>query len=134
VAGIEGIEGIGSTYSEKLKAAGLGSPEELLQAGATPGGRSQIAVQTGISGALILEWVNHADLARINGVGSEYADLLEAAGVDTVPELAQRAAANLHARLVEVNEEKQLVRSLPGESQVATWIEEAKTLDRIVEY
>jgi predicted flap endonuclease-1-like 5' DNA nuclease len=93
VANLDGIEGIGPIYAAKLADAGLSTTDDLLAAGGSPGGRDDIAARTGISGSLILEWVNHADLYRINGVGSEYADLLEAAGVDSVPELAQRNAA-----------------------------------------
>jgi predicted flap endonuclease-1-like 5' DNA nuclease len=128
------IEGIGPAYAEKLKAAGLTSAENLLEQGGTPKGRAAIAAQTGISESLILEWVNHADLCRIDGVGSEYADLLEAAGVDTVPELAQRNAANLHAKLGEVNEARQLVRRVPSLSEVERWVEHAGGLERAVHH
>lgn len=128
------VEGIGETYAQKLKDAGVATTEALLKKGATPQGRKALADETGISGKLILEWVNHADLFRIKGVSEEYADLLEEAGVDTVPELAQRNAANLHAKLVEVNEAKKLVRKLPAESQVGSWIEQAKSLPRTVSY
>ncbi len=128
------IEGIGEVYSGKLKEAGVGSPDSLLRTGATPKGRKEIAEKSGINEKLILEWVNHIDLFRIKGVGSEYADLLEEAGVDTVVELAQRKAANLYAKMVEVNQNKRLVRRMPLEYQVASWIEEAKTLPRLVQY
>ncbi len=134
VASLSDIEGIGPAYADKLREAGLDTTDELLAAGGTPDGRASIAEKTGIGAGLILEWVNHADLYRLNGVGSEYADLLEAAGVDSVVELAQRNAANLTAKLAEVNEQKNLVRSLPSESQVAGWVEEAKGLDRAVHY
>jgi predicted flap endonuclease-1-like 5' DNA nuclease len=96
---LEDVEGIGPSYAAKLADAGLSTTDDLLTAGGSPGGRDDLAAKTGISAALILEWVNHVDLYRINGVGSEYADLLEAAGVDSVPELAQRNAANLTAAL-----------------------------------
>ena len=128
------IEGIGEVYAQKLQAAGLTTTEGLLAKGASPKGRQEIAEQTGISAKLILEWVNHADLYRIKGVGSEYSDLLEAAGVDTIPELAQRVAANLYKRLVEVNAQKHLVRQLPTEAQVVSWVEQAKALPRVIEY
>lgn len=128
------IEGIGEVYEEKLKEAGIGSVEELLEVCATPKGRDALSDKTGISGKLILEWANHADLFRIDGVGSEYADLLEEAGVDTVPELAQRKAENLCQRMKEINEAKDLVRRLPSESQVAGWIEQAKKLPRALAY
>lgn len=128
------IEGIGPVYAEKLKAAGVGSVDALLKAGAKPGDRKALADKTGLSGALILRWVNMADLFRIKGVGEEYSDLLEASGVDSVPELAQRNADNLHAKMLEVNAEKKLVRSPPGASQVAEWVEQAKALPRAVHH
>ena len=128
------VEGIGEVYAEKLQNAGIMTTEALLEKGSTPQGRKDLAEETGISGKLILEWVNHADLFRIKGVGEEYSDLLEEAGVDTVPELAQRNAANLYAKLVEVNEAKELVRRLPAQSQVSGWIEQAKALPRVINY
>lgn len=131
---IDEVEGIGAGYAAKLQEAGVASTEALLAAGGTTEGRAALAEKTGISDALILKWVNHADLFRLRGVGSEYADLLEAAGVDSVPELAQRSAANLAGRLVEVNEQKQLVRSVPSESTLADWIEQAKSLERAVHH
>jgi predicted flap endonuclease-1-like 5' DNA nuclease len=132
--GIAAIEGIGKVYAEKLAGAGLTGVEALLKAGASPQGREALVEETGISGKLILEWVNLADLFRIKGVGEEYSDLLEEAGVDTVPELAQRNAENLYAKLQEVNATKALVRRLPARKQVADWIEQAKRLPRIVTY
>ena len=128
------VEGIGEAYAQKLKAAGVGSVEALLKVGATPKGRQELAEKTGVSEKLILEWVNHADLFRIKGIGSEYSDLLEAAGVDTVVELAQRNADSLYQKLVSVNEAKKLVRKLPTASQVADWVRQAKGLPRIVTY
>ena len=134
MAKIIDIEGIGKVYAEKLAEAGLTTVEALLKAGASPKGRQALAEETGISGKLILEWVNLADLFRIKGVGEEYSDLLEEAGVDTVPELAQRNAENLYTKLVETNAAKELVRRLPTQSQVADWIQQAKTLPRVVTY
>lgn len=128
------IEGVGAAYAEKLEAAGIPTVEGLLDAGATTHGRKEIAEKTGISEHLILKWVNHSDLFRINGVAGEYAELLEASGVDTVAELAQRNAANLQAKMAEVNESKKLVRRVPAETEVETWVTEAKTLPRRVEY
>jgi predicted flap endonuclease-1-like 5' DNA nuclease len=128
------IEGVGEVYAEKLKAAGIGSPQALLQKGATPKGREEIAAQSGISRKRILGWVNRVDLSRIKGVGEEYSDLLEMAGVDTVPELAQRNPDNLHAALVKVNEEHKLVRSLPTATQMKDWVEQAKALPRVITY
>jgi predicted RecB family nuclease len=134
MAKLEDIEGIGPEYARKLRGAGIDTIEELLDAGATPRGREEIAGKSEISEKLVLEWVNHADLFRINGVASEYADLLEAAGVDTVPELAQRNAANLAQKLAEVNEKKKLVRQLPSDATIAEWIKEAQTLPRAITY
>ncbi len=129
---INDVEGIGDAYAQKLSEAGATHVEKLLELGATREGRNELAEKTGISDALILKWVNRADLDRVNGIGSEYADLLEASGVDSVPELAQRNAENLHAKLVEVNESKSLVRQVPSASQVEAWVEHAKTLERVV--
>jgi uncharacterized membrane protein HdeD (DUF308 family)/predicted flap endonuclease-1-like 5' DNA nuclease len=128
------IEGIGPVYGQQLKDAGIGTLRALLEQGATRRGRDEIVEKTGISHKLILEWVNHVDLYRVKGVGSEYADLLEAAGVDTVPELAQRNPRNLHVALVAVNEEKKLVRRVPVQSQVEDWVAQAKELPRVVTY
>jgi len=128
------IEGIGNIYGQKLQEAGVKTVEKLLKRGSTPAGREQLAVETGISKDLILEWVNHADLWRIKGVGEEYSDLLEEAGVDTVVELAQRRPENLYAKIKEVNMAKKLVRRLPTEAQVRDWIEQAKKLPRVVSY
>jgi predicted flap endonuclease-1-like 5' DNA nuclease len=126
------VEGIGSKYADKLKQAGIGTAEALLEQGATAKGRKLIAEKSGISETLILEWVNHVDLFRIKGVGPEYADLLEEAGVDSIPELAQRRVDHLYEKMVAINLEKKLVRKMPIQSQVANWIEQAKTLKRIV--
>ena len=129
---IEDIEGIGPAYAAKLKEQGISTVEKLLEQGASSKGRSTIAEATGISGSQVLRWVNHADLYRIKGVGAEFAELLEAAGVDSVPELAQRSPANLQKKMAEVNEAKKLTRRVPSESQVTTWVAEAKTLPRVV--
>lgn len=134
MASVEEIEGVGGSYAEKLSSAGLGTTEALLGDGATPEGRKGIADKTGISGTLILKWVNHADLIRINGVAGQYAELLEAAGVDTVVELAQRNVVNLAQKLAEVNEKKNLTNRVPSESEVGRWIEEAKGLPRGVHH
>ena len=128
------IEGIGEVYTKKLTAVGLATTEKLLEKGASPKGRKELEEQTGISGKLLLEWVNRADLMRIKGVGEEYSDLLEAAGVDTVPELAQRNPANLHQQLVLINKEKKLVRQAPGLNAVQDWVAEAEDAARIVTY
>ena len=128
------IEGIGPTYAKKLVEVGVKTTEELLERGATRKGREELSEKTGISAKLILEWVNLADLFRIKGVGEEYSDLLEEAGVDTVVELSRRNPENLHARILEVNEEKKLVRRPPTLRKVRRWIEQAKKLPRKVEY
>jgi predicted flap endonuclease-1-like 5' DNA nuclease len=128
------IEGIGQSYALRLQELGILTTQALLEQGATPAGRQDIAGRTGISQKLILEWVNHADLCRIKGIGEEYADLLEAAGVDTVPELAQRNPDSLYEKLLALNQEKRLVRRLPPLSAVSSWIEQAKTLPRVIKY
>ncbi len=128
------VEGIGPVFAQKLKDAGIGSTDTLLKIGSTPKGRQEIAEKSGIAISLILEWVNHVDLFRIKGVHEEYSDLLEEAGVDTVPELAQRNADHLFDALVKTNMEKKLVRKLPTKKQVANWIEQAKKLPRALFY
>jgi predicted flap endonuclease-1-like 5' DNA nuclease len=126
------VEGIGEVYANKLKEVGIATSEALLEQGATRVGREKIAKDSGIGHALILRWVNHVDLFRIKGVHSQYAELLEAAGVDSVPELAQRNPTNLFPAMVEVNDKKNLVRKLPTQEQVADWVVQAKALPRIV--
>ncbi|MEM2125170.1 MAG: DUF4332 domain-containing protein [Candidatus Methanosuratincola sp.] len=128
------IEGIGETFATKLKDLGINTTEQLLEAGATRKGRAQLAEKSGISPKLIMKWINRADLFRVKGIGQEYSDLLEAAGVDTVVELGTRNADNLYAKLVEVNNTKNLVRKLPSLEIVKDWIEQAKKLPRKVEY
>ena len=131
---LESIEGIGPVCAGKLGTIGIKTQEQLLQECAQPAGRKQVAEKCDISAKLILKWANRADLARVKGIGEEYADLLEVAGVDTVPELAQRNAANLHKKMEEVNNEKNLVRRLPSDSQVEKWVGEAKGLPRALHY
>ena len=128
------IQGVGPVYAEKLIAAGVETVDQLLERGKTPKGRKELEETTGITGKLILTWVNHADLFRIKGIGPQFSELLEAAGVDTVKELALRRADNLAAKLLEVNEAKHLVRRVPVEKEVAKMIEIAKTLPRVVTY
>ncbi|NLC69999.1 MAG: DUF4332 domain-containing protein [Desulfuromonadaceae bacterium] len=126
------IEGIGDAYVTKLEGEGINSIEKLLESAAGKKGRQAIAEKTGISEKLILKWVNRADLFRIKGISTQYSDLLELAGVDTVPELAQRKAENLQAKMVEVNEEKKVVKRVPNLSEVESWIAQAKELPRVV--
>ncbi len=131
---IVSIEGIGLAYAERLNEAGIRSTTALLKRGGNPKGRKELASALNIEESKILKWVNHADLFRIRGIGSEYADLLEAAGVDTVPELRQRNAIALYEPLVKTNEERRLVRKLPSADHVAEWVEHAKSLPRVIEY
>ena len=128
------IEGIGEIYARKLHEAGVATTEALLEKGATPSGRKALAEKTGIGDRLILRWVNRADLYRVKGIGEQYSDLLAAAGVETVLELAQRRADHLHQKMVETNEAKKLVRVVPGPEQVADWVEQAHKLPRVVSY
>ncbi len=131
---IEQIEGIGEAYARKLEAAGIKTTEDLLEKCATRKGRETVAEETGISEKLILKWTNHADLFRIKGVAGQFAELLEAAGVDTVKEFRHRVAANLQPKLVEVNEAKNLCNRVPSVSEVEKMIVQAKELEPIVTY
>jgi len=131
---VRDIEGIGPVYAKKLAEAGIKKVDDLLTAGATAKGREELAKKTGLDDKHILEWVNRSDLYRIKGVGQEYSDLLENAGVDTVVELAKRVPENLLAKMLEVNAAKNLVRRPPPIGSVKNWIEQAKKLKRVVEY
>jgi predicted flap endonuclease-1-like 5' DNA nuclease len=133
-ANVADIKGIGPSYAKKLKAEGIKTTDDLLEAGATKKGRKELAEKTGIAERSILEWVNKADLFRIQGIGEEYSDLLEAAGVDTVVELSRRNPENLHSTLVGINEVKALVKRVPTLSSVEDWVDQAKSLPRKVEY
>ena len=128
------IEGVGDVYAEKLIAAGINKVSELLEKCAAPKGRKELAEATGISEKLILKWTNHADLFRINGVGPQFAELLEAAGVDTVKEFRHRVAENLQPKLVEVNADKNLCNRVPSVSEVEKMIAQAKELAPKVTY
>jgi predicted flap endonuclease-1-like 5' DNA nuclease len=132
---IADVEGIGATYAKKLAAAGIRTTNALLKAGATKKGRKELEEKTKIGHELILKWVNMADLYRVKGVGSEYSELLEKAGVDTVKELRNRNAENLTAKMADVNSSgRALVRQLPGLKRVNSWIKEAKKLKPKVTY
>ena len=131
---VDFIEGVGATYGAKLNQAGIVTVMDLLQRGATRKGRADLVAATGIHAGLILTWVNHADLFRIKGVGKQFGELLEAAGVDTVVELGQRNPANLFTRLTQVNVEKKLAGRSPRQDEVNKWVEQAKGLPRVVEY
>ncbi len=131
---IDEIEGIGSVYAEKLEAAGVKTTDDLLDKADTKKGREKLAEETGISEKLILKWANHADLFRIKGIAGQFAELLEAAGVDTVKELRHRVPANLHAKCMEVNEVKNLCNRVPSESEIAKMVEQAKELEPRIKY
>lgn len=126
------IEGIGAVYKGKLDAAGINSVESLLEKGGSKKGRVDIAAATGISEKRILKWVNMADLFRINGIASQFAELLKATGVDTVKELKMRNPANLHKMLIETNEQKKLTRAVPALSQIEDFINQAKLMEPMV--
>ncbi len=128
------IEGIGNVSRTRLETAGVDTVEKLLELGKTQHGRQSLSGQTGLSSRRILNWVNRADLARVNGIGEEYADLLEAAGVSNVPNLAEKDATHLHARLKEVNNMKRLVRRVPAISRVSNWVQQARELPAVIEY
>ncbi len=138
MASIETIEGIGKSNGTKLRKAGIRSTDALLKLCCDKKGRKAMAAETGIGESSLLEWVNRADLMRVKGVGSEYSDLLEAAGVDTVKELRRRKPSNLTAAMVEANDahikktKKSIVRRTPAESEVTRWVEHAKALDPVV--
>ena len=126
------IEGIGVTLERKLKKGGIGSTDSLLKKGATKKGRVEIATACKIDEGRVLKFVNHADLMRVKGVGGEYAEILEAAGVDSIPELSRRKPANLAGKMAEVNKKKKLVRAVPTEKRVTDWVKQAGKLGRVV--
>ena len=132
---IEDVEGIGETQGAKLRAAGISTTDDMLMAGATAASRDKVASMTGISGKLILEWTNHVDLMRIPGVGSEYSDLLEAAGVDSPAELVQRNAASLETTFQELDAARpNVVRQVPSQATIEGWIADARKLPRAVDH
>ncbi len=131
---IDQVEGIGAAYAEKLNAAGVKTTEDLLEKCASKKGRVAMAEATGISEKLILKWTNHSDLFRINGIAGQFAELLEAAGVDTVKEFRHRVPANLHAKLVEVNEAKNLCNRVPSVTELEKMIAQAKELEPKITY
>ena len=129
---IDEIEGIGTTYAAKLKDAGIDTTDDFLQLCCDAKGRDTIANSSGISGKLILSWANMADLMRVNGVGRQYAELLHAAGVDTIKELRTRNAENLAAAMKQVNDEKNLANACPGAPAVQAWIDKARDMDPVI--
>lgn len=128
------IEGLDESMEQKLKSVGISTEEELVAASATGKDRAELSKKIDVTEKVILKWANRADLARVKGIGMEFADLLEAAGVDTIPELAQRKAENLLAKLTEVNGEYKFVKRLPTEKQLEDWIAQAKNLPRVIHY
>ncbi len=128
------IEGIGPAYAEKLEAAGVKTTDDLLDKADNKKGREKLAEETGISEKLILKWANHADLFRIKGIAGQFAELLEAAGVDTVKELRHRVPANLHAKLVETNEARNLCNRVPSEAEIEKMVAQAKELEPRMTY
>jgi len=131
---IEQVEGIGAAYAAKLNEAGVKTTEQLLEQCATKSGRAKMAEATGISEKLILKWTNHADLFRINGIAGQFAELLEAAGVDTVKEFRHRVPANLQPKLVEVNEAKNICNRVPSVTELEKMIAQAKELEPVITY
>jgi len=131
---IASIEGVGQVHTKTLSQAGIKSTQALLKIAATVNGRKELEEKTKIAHKQLLDWVNRADLMRIKGIGEEYSDLLEKAGVDTVVELANRNADNLLEKVIAINKEKKLVRQLPVLSMITDWIKQAKKLPRVVEY
>ena len=132
MAKLSEIEGVGKVYADKLGKAGVKTVAKLLDKGATRIGRKRLADETGVSEKLVLKWVNRADLDRIKGISTQYADLLEYSGVNTIPDLARRNAENLEARMTAVNGEKKLVRKVPSLKQIQGWIEQASVLPRTI--
>ncbi|MGI9333861.1 MAG: DUF4332 domain-containing protein [Gammaproteobacteria bacterium] len=131
---IQEIEGIGPAFGEKLAAGGINTTADLLKLCCDSKGRKDVSDKTGLREAQLLQWANKADLMRVSGIGSEFSDLLEATGVDTVKELKMRRADNLAAKMVEVNKEKKLCRAVPSETTVAKWIEQAKAMVPAITY
>lgn len=128
------VEGIGEAYARKLEDVGIKTTDNLLERAGTPKGRTKLAEETGISGKLILKWANHADLFRIKGVAGQFAELLEAAGVDTVKEFRHRVAANLEPKLLEINDQKHLCGRVPSVVELQRMIDQAKELEPAIEY
>ena len=131
---VEKIEGVGPKFAAKLDKVGIKNTKQLLERAATRKGRKDLATESGIDETLLLKWANMCDLMRIKGVGEEFSELLEIAGVDTVKELSKRRADNLRQAMVAANEKKKLVRQLPGVSQVENWVSQAKTIEPMIKY
>lgn len=134
MAKLEDIEGIGAKAAAALRKIGIDTQEEMLEKGARPAARRRMASDAGLSYKRLLGWLNRADLARVKGIGEEYADLLESAGCNTVPQLARRNPTNLYHKMVQVNEAKKLVRTVPSEKVVTKWVEQAGSMPRALYY
>lgn len=128
------IEGIGPVNAKKLNKAGVRGTNGLLKMGGAKKGRQELSKASGFAAKTILEWVNRADLFRVKGIGTQYSDLLEAAGVDTVVELGKRKPESLLAAMAKANEKKNLVNQMPTLKMVKAWVKNAKSLKRAVEY
>jgi predicted flap endonuclease-1-like 5' DNA nuclease len=131
---IEEIQGVGPAYAQKLQAANIKTTDDLLNQCCTPSGRNTVSQKTGLNEAQILKWTNMADMMRISGIGPQYAELLEGAGVDTVKELRNRNHENLAQKMKEVNEAKKLAKTSPAASVVEGWIEQAKSMAPKITY
>jgi predicted RecB family nuclease len=134
VPSIDAVEGIGQRTATKLRKNGIRTTEALLKRAGDRKGRRKLAGETGFTEKQLLEWVNRSDMMRCKGIGGEYSDLLESAGVDTIKELRRRNAASLTKKMVAINEKKKLVRRLPTEAMVSRWIEFAKDLEPTVKH
>ena len=134
MSNIIAIEGVGEVNAKKLKKIGIITVEKLLNMGASPKGRKEIAQKTGIGEKVILKWINFADLFRVKGISTQYSELLEAAGVDTIVELSKRVPENLFKKMENVNNEKKLVRKTPALAEVNRWVTQAKKLPRVINY
>ncbi|MEM8627340.1 MAG: DUF4332 domain-containing protein [Pseudomonadota bacterium] len=131
---IEKVEGIAKITGDKLRGCGINRTDQLLERCASKKGRKEVAAASGIEEKLILKWTNFCDLMRVKGIGEQYSELLEAAGVDTVKELRNRKPENLHAAMLEANTKKKMVRQAPGLKQVQGWVAHAKELDPMMTY
>lgn len=131
---IEDVEGIGPTIGGKLRASGIKDTDSFLTGAKTPKQRKALAEKSGLTEKQVLKFANMVDLYRVNGVGSEFAELLEASGVDTVPELARRNAGELAKKMADVGKAKKMTRRVPSEADVSKWIAQAKALPRALEY
>ncbi len=131
---IESIEGIGPAYASKLKGAGITNTQHLLDHCCDRGGRRRTSEISGVSETQLLKWANLADLMRIRGVGTQYSELLEAAGVDTVKEMRHRNAENLHAAIVATNGAKRLTRKLPPMAMLQRWIDDSQSLAPVIRH